>query len=202
MIVRINVEFSVINSEEPLKIEYIIYGNGVIIIKNEFTPTKRMIRFGMQTSIPKEYNKMTWFGRGPHETMFDRKTGAAVGIYSDSVENLIHPYVKPQENGNRTDVRWVTMTNENGEGLLISDIGGTKLSVSVWPYSMEDLESAQHNHQLPCRNFITFNIDYKQCGVGTFWYHRKYMLEGDQKYSYSFLLRGYSSDIGKNASII
>jgi beta-galactosidase len=195
-VIRINVEFIVINSEEPLKIVYNIYGNGVIIIRNEFTPIHRMIRFGMQASIPKEYNKMTWYGKGPHETMFDRKTGAAIGIYSDSIENLIHPYVRPQENGNRTDVRWVMMTNNNGNGLLISDVGGTKLSVSAWPYSMEDLESAKHNHELPSREFITFNIDYKQCGVGTFWYHRKYMLEGNKKYSYIFLLRGYTSDMG------
>ena len=201
-VIRINVEFTVINSEEPLKVEYLIYGNSDIIIRNEFTPTKRMIRFGMQTAIPEEYNKMTWYGRGPHETMFDRKTGAAVGIYSDLVENLIHPYVKPQENGNRTDVRWVTMTNKNGDGLLISDVGGTKLSISAWPYSMEDLESAKHNHELPRRDFITFNIDYKQCGVGTFWYHRKYMLEIDQKYSYSFLLRGYTSEMEKKSSIM
>ena len=195
-VIRINVEFNVINSEEPLKIVYNIYGNGVIIIRNEFTPIQRMIRFGMQTSLPKEYNKMTWYGKGPHETMFDRKTGAAIGIYSDSIENLIHPYVRPQENGNRTDVRWVMMTNNNGNGLLISDVGGTKLSVSAWPYSMEDLESAKHNHELPSREFITFNIDYKQCGVGTFWYHRKYMLEGNKKYSYTFLLRGYTKDMG------
>ncbi|MHA2035253.1 MAG: glycoside hydrolase family 2 TIM barrel-domain containing protein [Promethearchaeota archaeon] len=201
-VIRIKVEFTVINSEEPLKTEYIIYGNGVIIVRNEFTPTKRMIRFGMQTSIPKEYNKMTWYGRGPHETMFDRKKGAIVGIYSDFVENLIHPYVRPQENGNRTDVRWVTLTNNNGNGLLISDKGGTNLSISAWPYSMEDLESAKHNHELPRRDFITFNIDYKQCGVGTFWYHRKYMLQGDQKYNYSFLLRGYMRDMGDITKIV
>ncbi len=195
-VIRINVEFDVINSKEPLKTAYIIYGNGVIIIRNEFTPTRAIIRFGMQTSIPKEFNKMTWNGRGPHETMFDRKTGAAIGIYSDSVKNLIHPYVRPQENGNRTDVRWVTMTNKEGNGLLISDVGGTNLNVSAWPYSMEDLESAKHNHQLPRREFITFNIDYKQRGVGSFWLHRKYILEGNKKYSYAFLLRGYTNDMG------
>jgi len=88
------------------------------------------------------------------------------------------------------------MTNKDGDGLLISDVGGTNLSISAWPYSMEDLESAKHNHQLPRREFITFNIDYKQCGVGTFWFHRKYMLEGNKKYSYSFLLRGYTNDMG------
>ncbi len=201
-VIRINVEFDVVNSEEPLKQAYNIYGDGVIIIKNEFTPTRRMIRFGMQTSIPKEFNKMTWYGRGPHETMFDRKTGAAVGIYSDSVENLIHPYVRPQENGNRTDVRWVAMTNTEGTGIIVSDVGGTNLSISVWPYTMEDLESAKHNHQLPCREFIIFNIDYKQQGIGgdipgITMLHRKYRLEAHKKYSYAFLLRGYTKNMGE-----
>jgi len=206
-IIRINVEFDVINSEEPLKTAYIIYGNGTMIIRNEFTPTKHMIRFGMQTCIPQEFNKLTWYGRGPHETMFDRKTGAAIGIYSNSVENLIHPYVRPQENGNRTDVRWATMTNKEGNGLLIADIGGTNLSVSAWPYSMEDLESAKHNHELPRREFITFNIDYKQRGVGgdipaLSIIHRKYRLEGNKSYKYAFLLRGYTKDMGDINTIV
>ncbi|MFX0165445.1 MAG: glycoside hydrolase family 2 TIM barrel-domain containing protein [Promethearchaeota archaeon] len=202
-LIRINVEFDVVNAKKSLKIKYDVYGNGVIVISNEFTPNKQMIRFGMQTSIPKEFNKMTWYGRGPHETMFDRKTGAAIGIYSDVVENLIHPYIKPQENGNRTDVRWVTMTDEEGmAGLLVSDVGGTNLSISAWPYTMEDLETARHNYQLPHREFIIFNIDYKQRGVGGDMparavLHRKYRLDKDKKYSYSFLLRGYTKDMGE-----
>jgi beta-galactosidase len=195
-IIRIQVKFDVANAEESLTTTYLIYGNGDIIIKNEFTPTRRLIRFGMQTTIPKEFNQMTWYGRGPHETMFDRKTGAAVGLYSESVENLIHPYIKPQENGNRTDVRWAMMTNKEGDGIMISDVGGTNLNVSAYPYSMEDMELATHNYQLPRREFITFNIDYKQRGAGGFWLHKKYMLEGNNKYSYTFLLRGYTKDMG------
>ncbi|MFW9943076.1 MAG: glycoside hydrolase family 2 TIM barrel-domain containing protein [Candidatus Thorarchaeota archaeon] len=200
-IIRINVEFEVINSKQPLIIIYTIYGDGMIIIQNEFTPTKNLIRFGMQTSLPEEFNQMTWYGRGPHETMFDRKTGAAIGIYSDKVENLIHPYVRPQENGNRTDVRWVALTNKEGEGLLVSDAGGTNLSINAWPYSIKDLENAKHNHELPRRQFITFNIDYKQRGVGgdipaMAMLHNKYKLEANQKYTYSFMIRGYDRSMG------
>ncbi|MHA1986035.1 MAG: glycoside hydrolase family 2 TIM barrel-domain containing protein [Promethearchaeota archaeon] len=195
-VIHIHVKFDVVNSNEPLSTTYYVYGNGDIIINNEFTPSRRLIRFGMQTTIPKEFNKLIWYGRGPHETMFDRKTGAAVGLYSEMIENLIHPYVKPQENGNRTDVRWAMMANEEGDGILVSDIGGTNLSISAYPYTMEDMESTTHNHQLPRRDFITFNIDYKQRGAGGFWLHKKYMLEGVKKYSYAFLLRGYTNDMG------
>ncbi|MHA2280903.1 MAG: glycoside hydrolase family 2 TIM barrel-domain containing protein [Promethearchaeota archaeon] len=197
-VIQIYVESTLLDSEKPLRITYYIYGNGDIIIKNEFIPKMNMYRFGMQTSIPKEFTKITWYGRGPHETMFDRKTGAAVGIFSRFIEELIHPYVTPQENGNRTDVRWTALTNKEGNGLLISDVGGTNLSISVWPYTMEDLESSRHDHQLPRREFITFNIDFKQQGVGDTFnpVNRKYSLDGNKEYSYAFLLRGYTNDMG------
>ena len=197
-IIKIYVESTLLNSEKPLIITYYIYGNGDVIIKNEFIPNVNMFRFGMQTSIPKEFNKITWYGKGPHETMSDRKTGAAVGIYSRFIEDFIHPYVRPQENANRTDVRWAALTNKEGNGLLISDVGGTNLNISAWPYSMEDLESSRHNHQLPRREFITFNIDYKQQGVGDTFspINRKYNLDRNKEYSYTFLLRGITNDMG------
>ncbi|MFX0154603.1 MAG: glycoside hydrolase family 2 TIM barrel-domain containing protein [Candidatus Hodarchaeota archaeon] len=199
---QIMVKFNIENSKNPLETIYYIYGNGGVIIKNNFTPNRDMIRFGMQTSIPKELNKMTWFGRGPHETMLDRKTGAAIGIYSGLVEELITPYIKPQENGNRTDVRWVALTNKEGNGLLVSDVGGTYLNVSAWPYTMEDLETTTHDYELPRRDFNTFNIDYKQQGVGGDFpavaaLHNKYRLKGNTDYSYTFFLRGYTNDMGE-----
>jgi len=201
-VIQIKVEFNIQNSKKPLETIYYIYGFGGVIIENSFTPSKDMVRFGMQTSIPREFNKMTWFGRGPHETMFDRKNGAAIGIYTGFIEDLITPYIKPQENGNRTDVRWVAMTNERGNGLLISDFGGTYLSTSAWPYTMEDLESTAHDYELPRRESITFNIDYKQQGVGGDYpalaaLHSKYRLKGGVDYNYSFFVRGYTNDMGE-----
>jgi len=198
---RIKAHFEVLNSEKKLEIIYTIYGNGDIFIENRFTPNKNIVRFGMQMSIPGEFNTMTWYGRGPHESMFDRKTGAAIGIYSGLIEDIIHPYVRPQENGNRTDVRWAALTNTNGLGLLISDIGGTKLSIGAWPYTMEDLENATHNHELPRRENITLNIDYKQQGVGgdipaLAVLHREFELKKNIPYYYGFRLRPYSKDMG------
>jgi beta-galactosidase len=200
-VINIRVQFNIQNSNNPLEITYFIYGNGSIIIKNDFTPDKNMGRFGMQTSVPGEFKKMIWYGRGPHENMLDRKTGAAIGIYSGLVEELITPYVKPQENGNRTDVRWVSLTNKEGNGLLVSDVGSTNLYISAWPYTMEDLESATHDYELPRRESITFNIDYKQQGVGGDLpafaaLHSKYILKGNKNYSYTFFLRGYTTDMG------
>ncbi|MHA1255341.1 MAG: beta-galactosidase small subunit family protein, partial [Promethearchaeota archaeon] len=198
---RINVQFEVLNSEKDLETVYTIYGTGDIFIENKFTPNKNMFRFGMQMSIPGEFSTMTWYGRGSHESMLDRKTGAAIGIYSGLVENLIHPYIRPQENGNRSDVRWTALTNTNGLGLLISDIGGTRLSISAYPYTMEDLENATHNHELPRRENITLNIDYKQQGVGgdipaLAVLHSEFKLKKNIPYYYGFRLRPYSKDMG------
>ncbi len=204
---RVIVKSKVPNAERLLETIYTVYGSGDIIIENKFTPSKNMIRFGMQMTIPGEYNTMTWYGRGPHETMLDRKTGAAVGIYSGLVEELIHPYIRPQENGNRTDVRWAALTNEKGFGLLISDIGGTLLNVSAWPYTMDDLENASHDYELPRRENITLNIDFKQQGVGgdipgLATLHKEFKLKKKIPYSYCFRLRPYSKDMGNITSVV
>ncbi len=186
--------------------EYTVFGTGEIIIKNTFTPKRNMIRFGMQMAIPDRYTTLTWYGRGPHETHFDRKTGAAVGIYSGLVEDLVHNYVRPQENGNRTDVRWAALTDKSEKGLFISNIGGNYLNISAWPYSMEDLERAEHINELPKRDFLTVNIDYKQKGVGGSFFGirdilKKYRLTRNKEYSYTFLLKPYTKELGDLTSI-
>ncbi|MHA1377355.1 MAG: glycoside hydrolase family 2 TIM barrel-domain containing protein [Candidatus Helarchaeota archaeon] len=171
-----------------------VYRSGEVAISNSFTPRKNMIRFGMQMSIPKQYNNVTWFGRGPHESYEDRKMGAAVGIYSCSVDELIHDYVRPQENGNRTDVRWVKFLDKEGSGILIM-ADDKNINFSAWHYTMEDLEKAKHIHELPRRDKLTVNIDYKQRGIGGSWQpillalEKKYKLHKKEKYSYKFRLR-------------
>lgn len=200
-VVRITVISELENTVKPLETIYTFYGNGDILIENIFTPSKNVARIGMQGKIPSSFNKMTWYGRGPHETMLDRKTGAALGIYSLSIKEFIHDYVKPQENSNRTDVRWFALTDENGNGLMISDVGKTNLSMSAWPYSMEDLEQASHIYDLPFRDYITLNIDYKQQGVGgdvpaLAVIHNEYKLKGKTEYRYCFRIRAYKKEMG------
>jgi len=183
---------------------YTVYGSGDVVVERSFRPENlklpEMPRFGMQMAVPGAYDTMTWYGRGPHETYEDRKTGAAVGRHSGRVEELIHDYVRPQENGNRTDVRWVTLTDARGDGLLAA--GMPTLSVSAWPYTMEDLEKATHVHELPRRDTITWNLDYRQMGVGgdDGWTerarpHGEYTLPV-KTYTYRFLLRPWSASMG------
>jgi beta-galactosidase len=188
---------------------YTVYGSGDVIVKNDLNPESlkipEMPRLGMQMAIPGRFNTMTWFGRGPHESYWDRNTGAAVGLYSGFVEDLIHDYVRPQENANRTDVRWVALTSEDGFGLLA--VGMPLLYASAWPYTIEDLENAKHIHELPRRDTITVNLDYKQMGVGgdDGWTerarpHSQYRLPV-KVYTYSFRLQPITPAMGKMQDI-
>ncbi|TFG15403.1 MAG: DUF4981 domain-containing protein [Promethearchaeota archaeon] len=196
-VVRIKIELTLPKQKSTYKIIYTIDGNGEIIVENEFFPDMEIYRFGMQMGIPKEYDKITWYGRGPHENYWDRKKSAAVGVYSMPIEDFKQDYVRPQENGNRCDVRWVSFADESGFGILAK--GMPLLGISAWPYTMDDLKNAQHINELPIRESITVNIDYKQKGVGnglteSSLVHdeptlNKYRLKGNTLYTYKFLLK-------------
>jgi beta-galactosidase len=200
-VVRVTAEATLPAADSPYVTTYTVYGSGDVVVEGRFTPggdLPELPRFGMQMAVPATLGTMTWYGRGPHETYWDRKTGAAVGRYSGQVEDLIHDYVRPQENGNRTDVRWVTLTDAAGTGLLA--VGQPHLSVSAWPYTMEDLEAATHVHELPRRDTITLNLDHRQMGVGgdDGWGarpHPEYTLEA-KPYRYRFRLRAYGPGMG------
>jgi beta-galactosidase len=154
------------NVKNQLLTEYIIDGDGNIYVSNVITPEKDLVRFGTTMDISDEFHHISWFGKGIHETYMDRNQGAKMGVYHCLLNDFIHHYARPQENANRTDVRWASVTNDIGEGLLFEDYLGTLLSISAWPYTLEALESATHIHELKSHNKMTINIDYKQKGVG------------------------------------
>ncbi|MGB4289850.1 MAG: glycoside hydrolase family 2 TIM barrel-domain containing protein [Dethiobacteria bacterium] len=177
----------------PLTTVYTISGNGEITVTASFVPRINMDRFGMIMEIPSRCSRMTWFGKGPHETMLDRNMSGVIGIHSLPVEEAVVNYLYPQENGNRSGVRWLSLTGDQGEGLLVRDAGGTLLNVSAWPYTKEDLERARHIHELPRRETITLQIDYKQKGVGgdipgLLALHDEFKLKRGLLYRYSFTL--------------
>ena len=182
-------------NDTVLETTYTIFGSGDVLIDNELTPGKdlpELMRIGMQTEMPGEFSTMSWFGRGPQESYWDRMTGYPVGIYKEDVYHPEHVYVRPQENGNKTDVRWVAWTNKKGTGLIA--IGEPLINASAWPYSMTDLEKAEHINELPTRETITVNIDYKQTGVGSddSWGarpHKEYTLWADRAYKWQVRLK-------------
>jgi beta-galactosidase len=146
---------------------YTVYGGGVIEVGSTLSPAAgapELPRVGMQMLLPAEFRNVEWYGRGPHETYWDRKTGAAVGRYRSTVDELWTPYVEPQENGNRTDVRWVSFTNAAGAGLRA--VGPEEIYFSAWPFRMSELERAKHSAEIQLSQEITVNLDHRQMGVG------------------------------------
>jgi beta-galactosidase len=121
-------------------------------------------RLGLAYTIPEGFETFTWFGRGPGETYPDRKAGAAVGLYTGSVDDQHVPYIMPQENGNKTDVRWAALQNAQGHGLLM--IGEPLLQASVSHYTADDLYAAMHTPDLVRRPEVYVNLDLLQCGLG------------------------------------
>lgn len=197
-VIKIRAAWQVNNGRSPLQITYTIYGSGDVVVDTHFTPSRDMMRFGMMLDVDGQFDQVTWLGKGPHETMWDRQDGAAVGLYSLPVEDMVHDYARPQENGNRSEVRWATLTNETGNGLLIADTGGTLLNLSARPYTQDDLAQAERIHHLPRRENISIHIDYKQSGVGGdvpsgSQPHEEYRLHKDREYRYAFRLRPFSA---------
>ncbi|HKJ68644.1 MAG TPA: glycoside hydrolase family 2 TIM barrel-domain containing protein [bacterium] len=188
-------------------VTYTIYGSGDILIDVAFAPGERDLpelpRFGMQLTLPAEFETMTWYGRGPHASYWDRKTGARVGVYTGSVDDQFVDYSRPQENGNKTDVRWLSLQNNNGVGLLA--VGVPVLSVSARHYTTDDLQDVRHTPQMTKRDYVTVNLDYKQMGVGgdNSWglrVHDEYTL-WPQNYSYSYRLRPFSLGMGSEMEL-
>lgn len=153
--------------DTPFAIVYTFSGAGDVVVDFSMQPTEGLPdlpRVGMQLGLDGACSNVRWFGRGPQENYCDRKTAAHVGEYAATVAELGHAYVRPQENGNRTDTRWVAFTDGAGVGLLA--IGMSALEFSAWNYTLDDLEMATHVHELVARDFVTVNLDYKQMGVG------------------------------------
>lgn len=174
---------------------YHIASGGRIGVTATYEPDRKnaplLPRFGMKMAVPKKCKQVRWYGRGPQETYWDRKTGGEIAIYESTVDDWLFPYVRPQDTGNRTDVRWMTLTDENGVGLRIE--GSSPLSVSAWPYTIADVENAMHPYDLPRRDFNTVFVDLRLHGVGgdNSWgarTHDEYTLPGNRSYQYAFTL--------------
>lgn len=190
---RVTIEATLPPEGSKTRTSFNVYGNGLIKVESALTPAAgapELPRVGMQMLIPEEFRNVEWYGRGPHETYWDRRTGAAFGIYRSKVDELWTPYAEPQETGNRTDVRWVSFTNASGVGLRA--VGLPEFYFSAWPFRMSELERAKHSAEIRMSKEITVNLDQRQMGVGgdDSWGaqpHAEYRLPA-KPYEYSFRL--------------
>ena len=161
--------YSLIHDSAKVIVVYYCTNKGAIsmnytLIANPALPN--LPKVGFQGGIRRSFDNITWYGRGPMENYIDRNTGFDVGIYTQPITRFMEPYVVPQENGNRTDVRWMFLGNEKRtEGLLISGVNSL-LSMSAWPYTEANIVAAKHTNKLRDAGYITLNIDLAQMGVG------------------------------------
>tara|TARA_Y100001968_G_scaffold333480_1_gene396549 strand:+ start:2869 stop:6105 length:3237 start_codon:yes stop_codon:yes gene_type:complete len=163
------------------KITYGIYGDGRVLITNSLDlqnlPLPNLPKFGMNMSLPKKYDNFSWFGRGPHESYSDRKSSARIDIFHGKVSDQYHPYVRPQENGNKTDVRWATLRDDKGYGIMLTGF----LSLKVSHFTPRDYDSgisrddsghvrtykkSMHTIDMIEKKLVHLDIDHLQMGVG------------------------------------
>lgn len=196
-------------NEINVNVTYILYTDGTLQADYEFetedTELSNIPRLGMYLTLPDTFTDVSWYGNGPEESYWDRKTGVKTGIYKGKVKDQFHQYSRPQETGNKTDVRWMEVSSP--ELSLRVEGQSTLLNASVWPFAMTELdfdsetdraESAsglvpvtkKHGADIKIGNTVQWNIDYLQMGVGgdTSWgrlVHDEYTIPPGS-YSYSF----------------
>ncbi|WP_114783345.1 glycoside hydrolase family 2 TIM barrel-domain containing protein [Botryobacter ruber] len=198
---RITVVYELTDKQVPYTVEYLLQNDGTVQVTASIDMTGKEMpelpRFGMRLELPKAFDNLTYYGRGPWENYADRKTASFVGLYKDKVANQFHDlYIRPQESGNKTDVRWVQLTNAAGEGVVVE--GKQPLNFTALHYLAEDIDPGtkklnRHPIDLKQRDMVSLHIDLKQRGLGgdNSWGllpHDPYRLL-DKKYSYSYTLR-------------
>ncbi len=146
---------------------YTFFGDGTLNIDSSVEPygeIELLPKIGLEMFLPRRMDNFTWLGRGPHESYRDRQTGADVGRYSGKVADQYQDYVRPQENGNKTDVRWAALTGSKGEGLMV--VPGNPLSMSVHHNTAEDFAEADHGIDLEPRDAVVLCVDVAHMGLG------------------------------------
>lgn len=196
----VKANYSLAEVSSVLQLQYEINSNGEINVQQLLTidKTKKvpmLPRFGMELVLPKNFNTLKYYGKGPHENYIDRNYSSAVGLYKQSVSEQYYPYIRPQETGNKTAVRWLNLSNDTIQLSISSD---ELLSFTALHFLNEDLDDGlqkdqRHAADLQERELTSLKIDYKQMGVGGIdswqsWPMEKYRLL-DSIYKYQFTIK-------------
>ena len=189
--VKNKLQFSTGNIKQTT--QYRIYANGEIEVSTSFQVDEQLpslARVGMETSLPNDFNQIEWFGNGPFNSYDDRKESAFAGVYSGKVEDQHFPFVMPQENGNKTDVRWLKINSTTGNSLRIT--GDPTFNFNIQDYSDVSLNESKTTHTLIRGEKTYLHIDLKQMGLGgdDSWsprVHKEFLVK-NKVYQYSFTL--------------
>jgi len=180
-----------VNGDAEVTHIYIVYPDGAIKVSTNFKAIKvqypLLLRFGTNLELNKKLNRITYYGRGPGENYWDRKTASMIGLYQQGIDQQYYPYARPQESGNKTDVRWINMTDLKEKGLRFV-MADTLLNFSALPYALDDLDPEMekkqyHSGELVQRDKIYMHVDLQQTGLGGIdsWYNMPL-----EKYRYPF----------------
>jgi len=167
--VTISSDYEVVKDSAQVSVVYTIQPDGVVKVNYNLKASDKLPKIpkvGMQMGVQRQFDQISWYGKGELENYSDRSFGFTVGKYSLPVNQFTEPYIKPQENGNRTQVRWMSLTNPSkNKGLLVLTADKV-LQMSAWPYTQATLSEAKHTFDLKDPGFLTLNIDLLQMGVG------------------------------------
>ena len=177
------------------ELTYKVYGDGTIRTTLSYDPVKElgdMPEFGVMFKFDADYNQVTWYGMGPEETYVDRCQGAKLGIYKNKVEDNMAKYLVPQECGNKVGVRWATVTDRKGRGMLFA---GDQIEFSALPYTPHEMENAMHPYELPQVHYTVVRVSKQQMGIAgdDSWgakTHPEYLLNTDEKMTFTFDFKG------------
>ncbi|MEH7494056.1 glycoside hydrolase family 2 TIM barrel-domain containing protein [Neobacillus niacini] len=185
-----------INHDIEVKTIYTVYSDGSVKVKSVYKGTENLPQlpiFAVSFKVPADYNQLEWYAMGPEENYSDRAMGAKLGIFKNQVSDNLSGYVMPQESGNRTGVRRVSVTNRNGKGVRISSVT-EHLECNVSPYTAFELENAQHVYELPPVHYTVVTVAGKQMGVGgdDSWgapVHDEHLIKADEDMEFEFLIQ-------------
>ena len=181
------------------RLAYEVFGDGRVKTTLTYDPVKElgdMPEFGVLFKFNADYDHVKWYGLGPAETYADRKHGAKLGIYENSVSDNMARYLVPQECGNKEGVRWASITNRKGRGMLFEmDKNNGPMMFSALPYTPHEMENAMHPYELPEVHYTVVRAAKGQMGVGgdDSWgahTHPEYLLNTDGKMEFSFVFKG------------
>ena len=167
-LLKIEAKNDFLTTSSYLTTDYYILGTGEIKLAYRFTAgTADVPKIGSIMTLNKNLDTLSYFGKGPHENYNDRSRGADVGYYTANVDDLFENYIRPQDCGNRMDVRFATLTGENSDIGLMFVGEGSRLQVSASHYLPEDTHLAHHLYQCTKSENTILNIDYLVTGVGS-----------------------------------
>ena len=189
------------NVEGTATINYVVSGDGQVKVDYRFEAKKKDLaeipRIGLKLQLPKELQNLHYYGRGPQENYIDRNTASFVGLYKSKATDQYFAYGRPQENGHKTDVRWLQLTNQSGLGLKVVAIGNP-IEFNVLHFSIHDLDPGTNKKGTTSKDveegdFVELNIDHKMMGVGgdDSWGAKArlpFLYYADKPYSYSFAI--------------